>query len=219
LGIDSEDGRHEGQMAEGQLAATDSDRVSGVAPCERPSQPGPSTPLAAARIRHLVDTHFDFVWRSLRRMGLSDADSDDAAQEVYAVASRRLTDIRPGRERAFLFGTALRVASQHRRRSPSRREHLDDRAEAYVDPQPGPEQLLERRRAREQLDELLDELPLEQRAVFVLYELEQLSAPEIAELLELPLGTVASRLRRGRAGFEASVQRLRARLQFKGRSS
>ena len=219
MGIDSEDGRHEGQMADGQLATTDGDRASGFGPCERSSRPSLSSPLAAARIRYLVDAHFDFVWRSLRRMGLSGADSDDAAQEVFTVAARRLCDIRPGRERAFLFGTALRVASQQRRRSPARRERLDDRAEAYVDPQPSPEQLLEKRRARQQLDELLDELPLEQRAVFVLYELEQLTAPEIAALLELPLGTVASRLRRARAGFEASVARLRARQQFKGRSS
>ena len=92
MGIDSEDGRHGGQMVDGQLTATDSDRVSGVAPCERPSQPDPSSPLAAARIRHLVDAHFDFVWRSLRRMGLSDADSDDYGNFFQWVLARPFTE-------------------------------------------------------------------------------------------------------------------------------
>jgi RNA polymerase sigma-70 factor, ECF subfamily len=171
------------------------------------------------RIRRLVAAEFDFVWRSLRRMGLAPADADDGCQEVFLVATRRLDDITPGSERGFLFGIALRVASTHRRRGARRPESLDAAPRIHADVGPSPEDIIERRSDRRVLDEVLDELDLEQRAVFVLYELEQLSVPEIAQLLAIPLGTAASRLRRARAAFCEATRRLRAREGFKGRSS
>ena len=78
-------------------------------------------------------------------------------------------------------------------------------------PEPNAEQLLERRQARALLDQLLDEMPEDLRVVFVLFELEELSTPQIAELCALPIGTVASRLRRAREEFHAIAKRLRAR--------
>jgi RNA polymerase sigma-70 factor, ECF subfamily len=176
-----------------------------------------SDPPEADRVRRLVDADFDFVWRNLRRMGLCPADADDASQEVFVVASRRLGDIAPGSERGFLFGIALRVASTQRRRAARRPESLDSASQSHADAGPSPEDVCERRSARRTLDEILDELDLDQRAVFVLYELEQLSVPEIAELLGIPIGTVASRLRRARAAFCEAVKRLRAREGFKWR--
>jgi RNA polymerase sigma-70 factor (ECF subfamily) len=168
------------------------------------------------RLALLVEQHLDFVWRSLRRLGVPLSGTDDATQQVWLVLSRRLPDIASGGERAFLFGTALRVASDVRRRLARQREIPGlDHVEA-VDPGPSPHDLIDQRQARSLLDEILDALPDDLRAVFVLYELEQQTALEIAELLSLPPGTVASRLRRARVEFEQIVKRQRARDQSAG---
>lgn len=158
-----------------------------------------------ARVRRLVTDHFAFVWRSLVRLGVATADADDSAQQVFLVANEKLADIPGGHERAFLFGTCLKIASRQRRTVERRREtgevplHVPDAA-------PSQEDLCDRAKARRVLDQLLDAMPLELRAVFVLYELEQLTMAEIARALELPPGTVASRLRRARELFAAKVQ-------------
>jgi RNA polymerase sigma-70 factor (ECF subfamily) len=156
-----------------------------------------------------VAEELDFVWRSLRRLGVPAAYVDDAAQHVWLIVLRRLPEITVGRERSFLFGTAIRVASEWRRKLGRRREKAATLEP--VDPRPGAEELLAARRARQVLDELLDTLPDELRVVFILYELEEQTAAEIAELLALPPGTVASRLRRARATFDAAAKRVRAR--------
>jgi len=175
-------------------------------------EPGPAEapPDAQARMRTLLDEHFDFIWRSLRRFGLTADHADDAAQQVFVVASRKLDVIRPGSERSFLFGAALRVSSDLRRSAAYRREiaHPDPGADL-----PGgsrPDELLENHRARAALDAVLDEMDLELRTVLVLYELEEMSSPEIASLLAIPVGTVASRLRRARDDFRARVSRRNA---------
>ncbi|MDI1451323.1 sigma-70 family RNA polymerase sigma factor [Polyangium sp. 6x1] len=172
---------------------------------------------AAARFRAIRDEHFEFVWRSVRRLGVPDADVDDAAQQVFIVLSRRLDEIAAGSERAFLFGTAMRVAMQVRRTLRRRGEvSLSEDASAgpaLEPPDTGPdaEELLAQRRARAMLDEVLETLPLDVRAVFVLFELEEMRVPEIASLLGIPLGTAASRLRRGRELFQEELTRLQAR--------
>ncbi len=164
----------------------------------------------AVRLRQLFDAHYDFVWRSVRRLGVPEAGADDAAQEVFVVASRRLGDIAYGSERAFLFGTALRVASDVRRAAGRRRETIHD-VDAEACALPDAEELTDRKRAREMLDRAIDEMPDELRAVFVLFELEGTSMAEIATWLRIPQGTVASRLRRARETFDAHVARLKAR--------
>jgi RNA polymerase sigma-70 factor (ECF subfamily) len=172
------------------------------------------------RFTRLVESHFDFIWRLLRRLGVPSAEADDAAQEVFLVASRRLSVIREGSERAFLFGTALRVAtkvSQRRRRL----NELDSvAAQEPSAPPAAPDELVERRRARELLDAILEAMSEELRLVFVLFELEELTIVEIAALLEIPQGTAASRLRRARGEFQARVERAKARLRSRaGRST
>ena len=164
-----------------------------------------------------MQEHFDFVWRSLRRLGLNQADADDAAQEVFLVASRKLASIAAGSERSFLFGSALKIAST-RRRSLRRRPELADAEVEDRDEQsaPGPERLTELSRARELLQAVLDDMALELKAPFVLFELEELTVPQIAELLGLPPGTVSSRLRSARLQFQAAVRRLQARDAFPG---
>lgn len=165
-----------------------------------------------------MSAHFDFVWRSLRRLGLSAEDADDGAQEVFVVASRKLSVIAPESEKRFLFATALRVASTRRRGLRRRREEFgeEELLSERERSEPGPERLAELARARRDLSEILAAMKLEQRAVFVLYELEEMTVPEIANLLDLPVGTVSSRLRVAREEFDLSLRRLRAREQFPG---
>ena len=179
-----------------------------------PREADPS--LAAAgiepgRLRALVTDHFAFVWRSLVRLGVPRADAEDALQQVFIVASRKLPRIEPGRERAFLFGTALRIASRARRTQRRRREVLDPALGEGLDPGPSAEDLCDRSRARAAVSAILDGMPLDLRAVFVLFELEEIATPEIAAMLDLPRGTVASRLRRARDHFEAAARRIAAR--------
>ena len=161
-----------------------------------------------ARLRAILQDHYAFIWRQLRRFGVPESRVDDATQEVFVIASQKLEAIREGSERSYLFGTALRVASQLRRSAAARHEigfSTPPEMEAIAS---RPDELLDRGRARAVLDTVLDSLEDDVRAVFVLYELEQLPTKEIAELLGIPVGTAASRLRRGREAFEEKVGRL-----------
>jgi RNA polymerase sigma-70 factor (ECF subfamily) len=168
---------------------------------------------SARRLRALVASYQEFIWRSLGRLGVPPAQVEDATQEVFCVAMRHIDRIDRERERSFLFGVAMRVASDARRAHTRSRERADQQAvDAAVAHQPTPEALLDDRRLRELLDEALETLEDDTRVVFVLYELEGLTGPEIASLLAVPIGTVASRLRRGRERFHAAAARLRARL-------
>jgi RNA polymerase sigma-70 factor, ECF subfamily len=178
--------------------------------------PLPERP-AEERLEAMATENFQFIWRSLRRLGIPPAGVDDAAQQVFEVASRRLSDIQPGRERAFLFKTALLVAAEGRRSAARRKElHPDSEVEELADPAPSPEEANEWARKRALLDEILLAMGLAERTVFVLFELEELSMAEIAEIVEIPPGTVASRLRRAREEFHAQAKRVRARLSFEG---
>jgi RNA polymerase sigma-70 factor (ECF subfamily) len=165
-----------------------------------------------ARLRAMVASHMDFTWRSLRRLGLSPDAADDATQRVFVVAHERLADIAPGCEKAFLFNTAVRVASSTRRTYARRREVLgDDASFESPDPTPHADELLDRHRARALLEDLLDEMEMDLRVVFVLFELEGMKTGEIATTLDVPEGTVASRLRRARGEFQGMVKRYQAR--------
>ena len=172
-----------------------------VSPCEPRTEP--------QRVEAFVRHYYAFTWRVLRRYGLAPADADDAAQKVFLIVVDRLEDIQAGSERAFLFRTARHVASKaHRsvRRRPDAAGHAIDAADA-TDDLPTPDDLLDRRRARDLLDRILGELSEDFRAVLVLFEIEDMPAPEIAEALDIPVGTVASRLRRARAEVERRAAR------------
>jgi RNA polymerase sigma-70 factor (ECF subfamily) len=166
---------------------------------------------AEARLAGIVATYFDLLWRSLRRFGVPESTLDDAAQHVLMTIADRLPEVEPRRERAFLLATAFRVAANVRRgigRSP---ELPAEELEQWSSRDPTPEALLEEKRRRMVLDQALATLPLDQRAVFVLFELEGFTLPEIAETLGIALGTVSSRLRRARGRFEAWVKARHAR--------
>jgi RNA polymerase sigma-70 factor, ECF subfamily len=153
--------------------------------------------------------HFARLWRLVSRLGVASHAIDDIVQDTFITANRRQADIRDGREWSFLVGTALRLSRNQRARASTRREvaQLDvlDREASSL---PDAEQLLIEKRLREELDRALATLSDAHRAVFVLYELEGFSAPEIAEVLGLRLGTVASSLGRARAKFSETAARM-----------
>ncbi len=148
------------------------------------------------------------VWRIARRLGVSETEADDVTQEVFVVASEKRDRIIPGKERAFLFGVTLRIVKQ--RFASAKRQPIPIEVENERHRDPNPEDLLDQYQTRKLLDRLLADFPLELRAVFVLYEIEDLSTAEIAESLEIPAGTVASRLHRARKFFRQRVARWKA---------
>jgi RNA polymerase sigma-70 factor (ECF subfamily) len=167
---------------------------------------------ADLRLERAARDNFQFIWRSLRRLGVRpDHAVDDAAQRVFEVAVRKRAELVPGRERAFFFKTALNVALEARRHARRDSHRFDESdVETLVDSTPDPEGAAQRNHLRRALDGILTAMPLELSTVFVLFELEQLSGAEIAQLLELPAGTVSSRLRRAREDFHQRAARLRA---------
>jgi RNA polymerase sigma-70 factor, ECF subfamily len=161
----------------------------------------------------LYDVQFDFVWRSLRRLGVPAADLDDSAQEVFLTVHRRLPDFEPrAKVTTWLFKICMRAARDRRRRAHVRRERLDGAGvDDLADGTPDVSSELERRQDLELFDAALDGMEFDQRAVFVLFELEAVGGQEIADALEIPLGTVYSRLRLARDAFRKSVLRQAAR--------
>ena len=157
------------------------------------------------RLRRLVDDHVGHVARILRNAGTPEADIDDDVQRVFIALSTRLDDVRAGAERSFLIQTALHMAAHSRRTAARRREVLTDKPPEVVDSLAGPEEMADRGQMRRILDEILGKMDVDLRTVFVLYEFEQMTTVEIGSVLEIPSGTVASRLRRARVDFRERV--------------
>jgi RNA polymerase sigma-70 factor (ECF subfamily) len=172
-----------------------------------------ATPLegsdADEHLRACVSAHLGAVWRMLRRNGVPAADADDAAQKVFLVLSRKRKSVPPGRELQFLLRTAVLVASEARRAQRRRREVSDPSLGTHASSKPSPEHELLQRERLSQLDAVLSEMDESLRVAFVLYELEEMTMAAIAETLELPPGTVASRLRRARQRFEELAEVVR----------
>jgi RNA polymerase sigma-70 factor (ECF subfamily) len=167
--------------------------------------------LPPAVLRRMVVEHYDFIWRLLARLGVGTTEVDDATQQVFmVVVSREHLDIKSGSERSFLYGVALRVAKEFRRRAQSAQRNVSEPTQDIVDRALDVELIAERSRARQTLDRILEQMPDKLREAFILFELEDMSVPEIALLLEVPTGTVASRLRRAREMFQTAVAELRA---------
>jgi RNA polymerase sigma-70 factor (ECF subfamily) len=159
----------------------------------------------ADRLRTALRDHHDLVWRLLRRLGVNQAELDDAVQHVFLTLSSRLSELASGNERRFLLGVCPGVAANARRRERRLRESEVTTETADLEGLT-PEQLLDWKQRREALDVALLALSLDQRVVFVLFELEGFSLPEIAASLEIPLGTATSRLRRARSAFSEWVR-------------
>jgi len=152
-------------------------------------------------------THVAFVWRVLRAFGVAEGQIEDAVQDVFVVVHRRLREWQgKAAITTWLFAIARRVASSHRRRAGKRTEALVDE---LVDENPGggdPFAEASRAQAAATVLAILDSLDEDKRIVFALVELEQLSVPEVARMLDLNLNTAYSRLRLARQAFEAAVK-------------
>jgi RNA polymerase sigma-70 factor (ECF subfamily) len=167
-----------------------------------------------ARVRAAIVAHYDALWRFLRRMGVAESEAEDSVQQVLLVFALRAWAVSPEAERSFLFSTALRVAADYRRKRHRTAEVAgEDTILAVAHPVPDAEHQLADHELRRLLDNLLEELSPKFRAVFVLAELEEMTMAEISELLRIPPGTVASRLRRARELFETKAHALRARCE------
>jgi len=167
------------------------------------SDRSPVTGADRVRLEQMFAAHHATVWRTLRRRGLSPDEAADATQETFLIAAGRLADIQPDSERAFLVGTAIRAAHTLGRKTV--RWQLDDDMDQRV---AAARDAGEQRADVQLCDVALSKVNPDLAEVFVLYEIEGLSSPEIAALLEIPLGSVASRLRRGREQFRAAVGRI-----------
>jgi RNA polymerase sigma-70 factor, ECF subfamily len=181
-----------------------------------PAAAAPAAEPARARPRSAAEAHAlhaDFVWRSLARLGVRDEDLADMLQEVFLVVHRRLhTYDGSSKLTSWLFGICLRVAAAYRRRAHRTRERERPLSEAREPAAPAdafdPERTLA---ARQQLAAILDAMPLEKRAIFVMFEIDGMSSQEIADSLDMPVGTVHSRLYAARRAFAQVLERQRAR--------
>jgi len=164
---------------------------------------------SAVDFDELFETQARFVWRALTRLGVPASDVADASQEVFLVIHRRLPDFE-GRSsiKTWVYGICLRVAQSFRNKSVRSRERaLDDTSAAQEVLDAPQESNIDWRRARAHLMAVLEQLGDERRQVFVLYELEELSMPEIAEVLECPVTTAYSRLDAARKAVRAAFAR------------
>jgi RNA polymerase sigma-70 factor (ECF subfamily) len=178
------------------------------------NRPG-SVTSSAPGFRAVYDEYFDFVWRSLRRLGVREADAMDATQSVFLTIHLRLGSFE-GRSqlRTWIFGICMRVASDHRRSAPVRREVITDHVDVNLGStarDADPLVKAESRQAAAIAESILNQLPEEQRVAFVLFELEELSAEEIAVLMDAPVGTIRSRLRLAREALHREAKRLTVR--------
>jgi RNA polymerase sigma-70 factor (ECF subfamily) len=165
----------------------------------------------------VYETYFKFVWRSARRLGTPEPNLDDVVQEIFMVAFRRQDEFE-GRSsvKTWLYGIVFNVVRSHRRELAQKHPQAlagERRAETdlLVDDADGPHERASKNEAAQVVDRFLDGLDDDRRAVFVLAELEQLTAPEIATVVNAPLNTVYSRLRLARLDFAKAVARHRAR--------
>ena len=156
---------------------------------------------SALRYNRLVEDNLNAVWRVARRCGIHTSQLDDVIQEVFLVVSQKLARIKPGTERAFTIAVTVRVAANWRR---AQRRRQEDPVSWFEDV-PGTEvfgyEPAERRQGLKLLEKSLELMTKGQREVFILAELEQLTAPEIAAQLEIEEAAVVSRLRRSRDVF------------------
>jgi RNA polymerase sigma-70 factor (ECF subfamily) len=165
----------------------------------------------APNIRAMYEQQAAFVCRSLRRLGVAEADLDDALQEVFLVAYQRFSTYQEcGKVRSWLYSICTRTAYAQRRKRDRRREQLSAEPEGAL---MAPPQLLlvEQRQALDLGQRLLERLSPEQREVFVLYEVEEMSMVEVAEALGCPLQTAYSRLHKARAVILSSLHRAKLR--------
>jgi RNA polymerase sigma-70 factor (ECF subfamily) len=179
-------------------------RLSEAEACADASARSGEMPSLAA----VYDAHVDYVVRCLRSLGLSDGTLDDAVQDVFLVVHDKLAEFDGKAQlRTWLYAIVIRVARRHRARfARARAREVEAEGELVWD---ALEHELEARRQVQLARAALEALDQEKREVFVLIEIEQMSAPEVAEITGVRLNTVYSRLRAARSAFEHEVDKLK----------
>lgn len=179
----------------------------------RPRNSGPMTApppdTKAWSFEALYEAHVDDVWRAVRRLGVEVGSVDDVVQDSFITAWRSLAGFE-GRSsvKTWLVGIAFNHARHALRAQTQRRASSAPLDAQLPSPQRAPDDAVATQRQGQALLQLLEGLPVEQREVFVLMELEGLTAPEVSQLLEVPVNTVYSRLRLARAAINDAVARL-----------
>jgi RNA polymerase sigma-70 factor (ECF subfamily) len=213
---------HSKSMQPGHAVAAEP--ASGLALDAQLAAPGVSAreqntdaPVAVPSFARVYDEYFAFVWRSARRLGVPEASLDDVVQDVFVTVYRRLPDFE-GRSqlKTWIFGILRHTISDLRRGQRRKPTSALDQEPADLR-EASPQDAAARAEGVKLLHEALASLPDDQREVFVLAELEQLSSPEIAAALDVNLNTVYSRLRSARQEFEAALKRLRSRDEWRMR--
>jgi RNA polymerase sigma-70 factor, ECF subfamily len=172
-----------------------------------------SLPAPVPPFQTVYATYFDFVWATTRRLGVDASAVDDVVQEIFIAIHGSLATLqRPEALKSWIYSVARRTVSNHHRAIRARGGKgatvVDDDLES---PQPTPFELTQKNSDLQLLADLLAELEEPKREVFALVELEEMTVPEVAEALEIPLNTAYSRLRAARLAFEAAVARHDAR--------
>lgn len=175
-------------------------------------------PAVLPSFRSIYDDYFDFVWTCARRMGVPVDAVDDVVQEVFVVVHARLKTIEhPASLRSWIYGVVRRTVSTYHRarrvRAVSEAPDAPDDVASVM--QPSPLDLAVLSDEMQTLWRLVGELAPAKREVFVLVELEEMTIPEIAEAIDIPLNTAYSRLRVARQEFGEAFARYTA--QQKGR--
>lgn len=204
------------------LVATVDHSSSGALRAAPSSEPGPGPEHAAASgvpvrvgrsevlpldFEDVYERHFDFVWRSLRLLGVRPEVVEDVTQDTFSVVSRQLASFE-GRSslRTWLFAILQRVAANHRRTARRKLTPLVPLAEELAAQGPTAHARAEAAQAIDMIQRFCDTLDMERRAVFVLALLEELPAPEVAQVLEIPINTVYSRVRSLRDGLRRALE-------------
>lgn len=177
------------------------------------SVPADAKPLertVTLRFEEVYDKHAEYIWRVVQRLGVPAANAEDAVQDVFVVAYRKLAEFE-GRSsvKTWLTGIAFRVVRDHRDKRRNQHAELDESATESAGPSPA--HVAERGNDLEVLDMLLGQLEDSKREILVLSEIEELSVPEIGRILDINVNTAYSRLAAARADFEQAVKRYRAK--------
>jgi RNA polymerase sigma-70 factor (ECF subfamily) len=168
-----------------------------------------------ARVERIVERHLDAVWRTARDLGVLPRDLEDVVQEVMVVCVRRISDIDPERERPFLLATTARVVANwrrgRRRRPTESMENMEGLIALGLDSQHspnGPAEILERKRELALVQAAIEQMTEPQQVAFTLFEIEGLTAREIADQLGLSESVIFARVQRARAVFHQYVARV-----------
>ncbi len=179
----------------------------------------PHQSVTAMSFDEVYDVHFEYVYRSLRRLGVSDGDASDAAQDVFMVVHKKLPDFEArSKMTTWIFRICMHIASDWRRSARVRHEATDVSPADIPEPRdtrPTADAQLAQREELRLAESMLEELTDEQRQVFVLFEMEEMDGDEIALSLEIPVGTVRSRLRLAREAFARAMSRHKSAESFR----